>query len=272
MFLGCFPAAPTLARRTRTTPRADPSFLLHSRLERPTGHRSTRTTRPSGAFPKRARAFQEPRGLAERRVVQATGRGSNGSRGPYVPLTALPWSESWRHERSMDPLLSGPWQSERPIIAGALRTNVASCLSGKNKSRWTPCPPKCSPGASRCSSSSPPAPRPSCSACACSARWPSRSVAGASSSTRRPSVTCTRTHRRVSSTPIKPRRATWAELLKRVFEIDVLTCPWCGGQRRLIALITDGAVVRKILDCLGLPTAAPALAPARSPPELDFAG
>jgi hypothetical protein len=52
----------------------------------------------------------------------------------------------------------------------------------------------------------------------------------------------------------------------------VFTCPSCGGQRRLIALITGGAVVRKILDCLGLPTAAPALAPARSPPELDFAG
>ena len=68
------------------------------------------------------------------------------------------------------------------------------------------------------------------------------------------------------------KRATWAELLKRVFEIDVLTCPWCGGQRRLIALITDGDVVRRILAHLGLPTAAPALAPARSPPELDFAG
>jgi hypothetical protein len=68
------------------------------------------------------------------------------------------------------------------------------------------------------------------------------------------------------------KRATWAELLKRVFEIDVLNCPWCGGQRRLIALITDGAVIRKILEHLGLPTAAPLLAPARSPPELDFAG
>jgi len=69
----------------------------------------------------------------------------------------------------------------------------------------------------------------------------------------------------------KPR-ATWAELLKRVFEIDVLTCPWCGGKRKLIALITDGTVVRRILEHLGLPTAAPTLAPARAPPELEFAG
>jgi hypothetical protein len=62
-------------------------------------------------------------------------------------------------------------------------------------------------------------------------------------------------------------RATWAELLKRVFEIDVLTCPWCGGRRKLIALLTDGQVVRRILEHLGLPTATPALAPARAPPE-----
>ena len=68
------------------------------------------------------------------------------------------------------------------------------------------------------------------------------------------------------------KRATWAELLKRVFEIDVLLCPWCGGKRNLIALITDGAVVRRILEHLGLPTTAPLLAPARSPPELEFAG
>lgn len=68
------------------------------------------------------------------------------------------------------------------------------------------------------------------------------------------------------------KRPTWAELLKRTFEIDVLTCPWCDGKRKLIALLTDGAVLRMILEHLGLPTAAPVLAPARSPPELEFAG
>jgi hypothetical protein len=68
------------------------------------------------------------------------------------------------------------------------------------------------------------------------------------------------------------KRATWAELLKRVFQIDVLTCPGCGEKRKLIALITDGMVVRAILDHLGFPSAAPRLDPARSPPELEFAG
>lgn len=67
------------------------------------------------------------------------------------------------------------------------------------------------------------------------------------------------------------KRATWAELLKRVFQFDVLTCPWCGEKRKLNALLTDGNVVRRLLDHLGLPTAGPTLAPARSPPELEFA-
>jgi len=45
-----------------------------------------------------------------------------------------------------------------------------------------------------------------------------------------------------------------------------------GGKRKLIALLTDGKVIRRILEHLGLPTAAPVLTPARSPPELEFAG
>ena len=64
----------------------------------------------------------------------------------------------------------------------------------------------------------------------------------------------------------RPSRASWAELLKRVFEIDALICPHCGGKRSLIALLTDGCVVRRILEHLGLPSSPPSLAPARAPP------
>jgi len=67
------------------------------------------------------------------------------------------------------------------------------------------------------------------------------------------------------------RRLTWAELLKRVFAIDVHTCPYWGGPRKLIALINDGLVVRKILVHLELSTEPPPLAPARAPPEAEFA-
>jgi hypothetical protein len=71
---------------------------------------------------------------------------------------------------------------------------------------------------------------------------------------------------------LRPFRSKWAERLQRVFEIDALRCSYCGGKRKLIALLTDGAVVRKILAHLGLDTGPPRLAPARAPPELDFAG
>jgi|688.fasta_scaffold22655_3 hypothetical protein len=46
-------------------------------------------------------------------------------------------------------------------------------------------------------------------------------------------------------------RSTWAELLRRVFALNVLTCPHCGGPRRLIAQLTDSVVVRKILGSPG---------------------
>ncbi len=47
---------------------------------------------------------------------------------------------------------------------------------------------------------------------------------------------------------------SWAQLLTRVFAIDITTCPQCGGELTLIAAIEDPAVIRKILTHLGLPT------------------
>ena len=56
---------------------------------------------------------------------------------------------------------------------------------------------------------------------------------------------------------------SWAQLLKRVFEIDMAHCPQCGGPLTLIAAIEDPAVIVKILAHLGLPTRAPPKAPGR---------
>jgi len=71
-------------------------------------------------------------------------------------------------------------------------------------------------------------------------------------------------------TATAPRRGRpwfkWADLMRRVFEIDVLACTSCGGRLRLIATIEDPEVIRRILAHLGLPTALPATLPARSPP------
>ena len=41
---------------------------------------------------------------------------------------------------------------------------------------------------------------------------------------------------------------TWAQRLKRVFNIDITLCPLCGGTMRVIADITDPDVIQKILD------------------------
>jgi len=49
-----------------------------------------------------------------------------------------------------------------------------------------------------------------------------------------------------------------------VYEVDPLLCPRCGGTRKVVAGIERPAVVRQILDHLGLPTAAPSL---RAPPD-----
>ena len=68
-----------------------------------------------------------------------------------------------------------------------------------------------------------------------------------------------------------PRRFSWADLLRRVYLIDVLTCPHCSGKRTVLAFLTEPIAIRRILDHLGLPTEAPRVASARAPPgELPF--
>lgn len=59
----------------------------------------------------------------------------------------------------------------------------------------------------------------------------------------------------------RSRNYLWAELMLRVFAIDVQECP-CGGRRSVIAVITDPGVIAKILHCLGLSSTNSA----RSPP------
>jgi hypothetical protein len=58
-------------------------------------------------------------------------------------------------------------------------------------------------------------------------------------------------------------RSTWARLIHKVYEIDPLECPRCKGPIRVIALIDDEAVIRKILTHLGLRV--PQLAAGRGP-------
>jgi hypothetical protein len=70
--------------------------------------------------------------------------------------------------------------------------------------------------------------------------------------------------------PLPPRyRRPWHELLKRVFDID-LVCGVCGERLHRISHIEDPATIKHILGHLGLPTQPPQPAPARDPPQLDL--
>ena len=68
-----------------------------------------------------------------------------------------------------------------------------------------------------------------------------------------------------------PARYLWAQLLARIYGVFPLKCSGCGGRVRLVGFITEPATVRQILEHVGEPTSAPAIAAARSPPmEMKF--
>jgi hypothetical protein len=63
---------------------------------------------------------------------------------------------------------------------------------------------------------------------------------------------------------------TWAQRLKRVFNIDIETCQACGGALRIIASIEDPVVIEKILthlDKQAPSVEASPLPPCRAPPQ-----
>ena len=56
-------------------------------------------------------------------------------------------------------------------------------------------------------------------------------------------------HGSEDATPAERRAAmTWAQRLKRVFNIDIETCNACGGKVKIIARIEDPDLIRRILD------------------------
>jgi len=44
----------------------------------------------------------------------------------------------------------------------------------------------------------------------------------------------------------------WAEMIRKVYEVDPLLCPRCGGQMKVIAFLIDYAVVDRIINHLKL--------------------
>ena len=45
-------------------------------------------------------------------------------------------------------------------------------------------------------------------------------------------------------------RRRWAEMIRRVYEVDPLVCPRCGGEMRVVGFITQPALIKRILDHL----------------------
>jgi hypothetical protein len=63
--------------------------------------------------------------------------------------------------------------------------------------------------------------------------------------------------------PLIPARYPWSNLLRRVFAVDALVYPNCGGRMRILAAIHPPESAGAILDCLGLPSRPPPLDPPR---------
>jgi hypothetical protein len=58
----------------------------------------------------------------------------------------------------------------------------------------------------------------------------------------------------------KPKRLSWAQLLKRVFKVDMEICP-CGGKLQFVAAIISSKAIQRILEHEGLEYFIPDFAP-----------
>ena len=66
-----------------------------------------------------------------------------------------------------------------------------------------------------------------------------------------------------------PRNYSWSELMLRVFEWDIFRCE-CGNRMRILCAINPSDAIRKILDCLGLPSRPPPIFPAVEESLFEF--
>ena len=64
--------------------------------------------------------------------------------------------------------------------------------------------------------------------------------------------------------PKKRPSLTWAECMRRMYEIDPLRCPICQSQMRIVAFITDYKEISAIMNSQGV-------AKARAPPPIPKA-
>ena len=66
-----------------------------------------------------------------------------------------------------------------------------------------------------------------------------------------------------------PAHYLWAVPIARIYEVFPLVCPLCGANMRILAFVTEGVQIRRILEHIGVDAQAPPIAPARGPPLWD---
>ncbi len=64
--------------------------------------------------------------------------------------------------------------------------------------------------------------------------------------------------------PSTEYKRNWARLIQKIYEVDPLTCPKCSGKMKIISVIEDSEIVKKILKHLDLWNVK-----ARPPPRLE---
>ncbi len=69
----------------------------------------------------------------------------------------------------------------------------------------------------------------------------------------------------VSAAERRRLRRLWAHMIRRIYEVDPLTCPHCGAEMRILSFLLDPPVIRRILAHLDRK----ATAEARDPPLLQ---
>ncbi|MFP4040391.1 MAG: hypothetical protein ACOCPQ_02325, partial [Desulfosudaceae bacterium] len=47
-------------------------------------------------------------------------------------------------------------------------------------------------------------------------------------------------------------RKSWARLIQKIYEVDPLLCPKCQGPMKIISFIEEQAIIKQILQHLGL--------------------
>jgi uncharacterized Zn finger protein (UPF0148 family) len=67
--------------------------------------------------------------------------------------------------------------------------------------------------------------------------------------------------------PARQPSPTWAQCIKRIFEIDPLECPKCKGKMRIVAFLQNEAEIHKIMNSLGIPKFSPPPKLPRAPPQ-----